>query len=269
MSERKIDYNPIICAIDENDLDKAISLIKEIKDHVPIFKLGLEFFVRNGFTGVKEISDMGVPIFLDLKLHDIPNTVGQALSMLKDLNLSMTTIHMAGGIAMIEKSLDILSSVRTRLLCVTSLTSLTTKDVIDNIPYGNWRKENESDEYMFDNLNSVNTMLFHSLFYNELFTFGSNTNGFVCPAHAAELVNHIASNAYEARAEIKEKYRKPIIVSPGIRPAGSSLDDQKAIATPKQAMNNGVDYIVIGRPITQSGNKIKAIKDILDEVGIN
>ena len=122
--------NKIICAIDTSDLKKAELLIIKLKEAgIYAIKLGLEFFLRNGYEGVNKISALDVPIFLDLKLHDIPNTVSGAVSIMSDLNIYMTTVHVSGGVEMMKAAKDALKNVDAKIVGVTCLTSLSHEDI--------------------------------------------------------------------------------------------------------------------------------------------
>lgn len=221
--------NPIICAIDTSDIIKARDFAIEIKDDVAAVKLGLEFFCRNGYKGVEVLNEIGAKIFLDLKFYDIPNTVAGAIKSILPLNLFMTTMHAGGGLEMMQRSRTAAdeSANPPLLLGVTVLTSFADiKEIGVEAPI----KEQV--------LNLAN--LAHK----------ANLDGVVCSPHEIKF--------------LKEKFGNDLqLVVPGIRPAGSDLNDQKRTMTPKEAITNGADYLVIGRPITESGNPKETIKNIL------
>ena len=220
--------NPIICAIDTNDFDNSIQLIKEIHDSVYSIKLGLEFFMAFGIDGVKRIIELfpEIKIFLDLKFHDIPNTVGGALkSIVKIDNIFLTTIHASGGDEMIKRACEIVkdSNSNLKIIAVTKLTSL---ELI------------ESDVVNLTELALKN-----------------GAHGVVCPPDMSRIL----------RNKFDSTYKDFTIVTPGIRLIDKNInnDDQKSIATPKKAIENGSSYLVIGRPITQAFDKKAIIKKIL------
>ncbi len=104
--------NPIICALDTQDLNKAISLANALRGKVGMVKLGLEFFAAQGLSGVQEVAKCNVPIFLDLKLHDIPNTVAKTVEVIKVLNVEMLTLHISGGTKMLEEALSVVQGTK-------------------------------------------------------------------------------------------------------------------------------------------------------------
>ena len=225
--------NPIICAIDTHDQQHAINLIKQIKDLVSIFKLGLEFFIANGYEGVKAISALDVKIFLDLKLSDIPNTVARAAKILKDLEIEMLSIHMLSGISAIQAVCDELSDTDIKILGVTILTSL-----------------NDQDLFLMGIKNKASQQVLRLAKLAE----ENNVHGIICSAH--ELPNI-------------RKYCKPdlITVVPGIRLSHLNAHDQKRVVTPKKALEDDANYIVIGRPITQSEDPRRILSTILKNIG--
>jgi orotidine-5'-phosphate decarboxylase len=227
---QKMINNPIICAIDVHNFDEAIFLINEIYNDVFAIKLGLEFFMAFGLDGIKKIifKFPNIKIFLDLKFHDIPNTVVGALKSLVAIkNIIFTTIHASGGSEMIKKAVEISRENESlKILSVTKLTSLV--------------------------LNVGEIIKLTSI------ALESGSHGIVCPASSIKFLNN----------EFREKYPNFLIVSPGIRFEENivSNDDQKAISTPCEAMKNGANYLVIGRPITQSSNKKIIINKILHSI---
>jgi len=222
--------NPIICAIDSHDFDESISLISEIHNHVHAIKLGLEFFMAFGINGVKSIISQfpKIKIFLDLKFHDIPNTVCGALKSLVNIeNIFLTTIHASGGEEMIKEAVKIAKdSQNLKIICVTKLTSLELK--VEEI----------------SNLAKISLI--------------NGAHGIVCPANAI----------HKIKQDLSQDFPNFIIVTPGIRIENNNInnDDQKSVSTPKNAMKNGATYLVIGRPITQSANKIETINGILNHL---
>ncbi len=208
--------NPIYVAIDTPDLELAKMLAQRVRHHVGGIKLGLEFFSANGRAGVKEMGKIGVPIFLDLKLHDIPNTVGKAMQALRPLNPAIVTVHAAGGRAMMEDA-KAAAPEGTKVVGVTVLTSLDTSDL-------------ESIGVNGDPMSQVERLT--------LLARESGLDGVVCSG--------------EEVAMAKKIWPKGFFVVPGVRPAGGGVADQKRVVAPRQALDRGASVLVIGRPITQA-----------------
>ncbi|ABD45528.1 orotidine 5'-phosphate decarboxylase [Ehrlichia chaffeensis str. Heartland] len=221
--------NPIICALDTHDINHALLLTKMLYGRVSMVKLGLEFFTAYGLSGVQAIADCGVPIFLDLKLHDIPNTVSKAISVIASLNVAMLTIHVSGGREMMIRAMDSISGSVTKLVGVTVLTSMDDSDL----------KEIGVNE------SPVQQVMLLSKLAREVGLYG-----IVCSAFEAK----------EVRNRYTEKDLKLIV--PGIR-FDSDCNDQKRVKSPKDAMLAGANYLVIGRPITMSSDPVQTVEDIL------
>ena len=220
----------IIVAIDLDNLKKTISLVKKLRNEVFAFKIGHEFFYNFGIEGYKEIYKLHPNIFLDLKLHDIPNTVEKGLKAILKLKPTFTTIHISGGDEM-QKTAYLENNKRTNILGVTVLTSL-----------------NEKQTLKYYKEKNVNILV--KKFAN--YAKKNNLSGLVCSPLEIGIVR-------------KEVGNKMILVVPGIRPEKKSLsskDDQKRTLTPKEAINLGADFLVIGRPIIQSKNPLETIKKI-------
>jgi orotidine-5'-phosphate decarboxylase len=224
--------NPIICAIDNNNINSAKTLISSIKQDLAAIKLGLEFFCAQGTAGVKNIGDLGVDIFLDLKLHDIPNTVAKAISQICKLNCFMTTIHTLGGLDMMKaarKAADE-SDKKPMLIGVTILTSHTDISEI-GIDY------------------PINSQV---LRLAEL-AAKSKLDGIVCSPHEI--------------TEIKKNFGKDLkLIVPGIRSSNDDKNDQSRTLSAKEALELGADYLVIGRPITATKNPLISLKNILSSI---
>ena len=220
----------IIVALDLDDIIKAVKLVKKLKKEVYAFKIGHEFFYNFGIQGYKEIYNIFPRIFLDLKLHDIPNTVHKGLKAISKLNPIFTTIHISGGDEMQKVSAS-KNNKKTNVLGVTVLTSLDKKQTMK------YYKEN-----------NVNILV--KKFAN--YAKKNNLRGLVCSPLEISIVR-------------KEVGKKMILVVPGIRlnkKSSSKNDDQKRTLTPKQAINLGADFLVIGRPIIESKNPLETIKKI-------
>ncbi|GHM59442.1 MAG: orotidine 5'-phosphate decarboxylase [Candidatus Mesenet longicola] len=223
--------NPIICALDTQDIDQAVSLAKKLKSTVSMFKLGLEFFVANSISGVQRIMDLGIPIFLDLKLYDIPNTIAKTVEVIKSMNIAMLTLHLSGGAKMLKSALDAVSGSGINLVGVTVLTSMDNNDLLE---VGINKTAKEQVAILAKIAKEVNLY------------------GIVCSAWEIAEVRKICGNSIK-------------IITPGIR-LKSSTDDQKRTVTPKEAIELGADYIVIGRPITESCDPKHTVELILDSL---
>lgn len=207
---------PIILAVDTRDFETAQRWIEATRESVSVYKLGLEFFLTFGAEGVRKIkSDFGVDIFLDLKLHDIPNTVASAAAAVSDLSPRFLTVHASGGSTMVKAAVDAVPHID--ITAVTVLTSLSEED------------------------------LFEIGFANPALESAVALASLSVKAGAKAIV----SSPLEIAAIRSAVGEKPIIITPGVRPAGSQgSDDQVRTMTPSQAIASGADYVVIGRPIT-------------------
>ena len=228
----------LIVALDTQNLQQARQWITEIGDVADMVKVGFEFVYAVGFSVVGEIS-REKPLFLDLKLHDIPNTVFSAIRSLSCIKPRMLTIHASGGRAMIEaarKACDEFFPVEHRpvLLGVTVLTSLDEKGLAEI-------GVDQGVEAQVRRLGGL--------------ALKAGCDGLVCSAMELEMLR-------DAFGE------KPVLVTPGIRPAGTDKGDQKRAMTPAQARQAGADWIVVGRPITQAKEKQKAAQAIVSELSL-
>jgi orotidine-5'-phosphate decarboxylase len=227
----------IFCALDTQRVDDARRLATAVHSAVGGIKLGLEFFLANGPQGVRDI-DSRRPLFLDLKLHDIPNTVDGAIKSVLDLAPHMLTLHAAGGRAMLERAVRATADdandkvARTRLLGVTVLTSLGDDDLDAIGQHGP----------ATDQVRRLAAL-----------SQASGLDGVICsPREVAVL-----------RADCGADF---LLVVPGIRPAWASTDDQKRTLTPGEAIAAGADHLVIGRPITQAPDPAAAAARIVEEL---
>ena len=223
--------NFIFCAIDFSDLEQSKKLISKIQKYIGGIKIGLEFFSKNGPTGFLEIKKLGIPIFLDLKLKDIPNTVKKAAQNLIDLKPDYLSIHLSGGLRMVKEVVSIKNS--TKILGISMLTSLDNSDL-------------RSFGYNFSNLDYV----------ENLAKIGEKAgiDGLVSSANE---ISHLKKNLNNT---------KMLFVTPGIRFSINEINDQKRINSPGQAINNGSNMLIIGRSITQSSDPINSIKSILQDI---
>jgi orotidine-5'-phosphate decarboxylase len=222
--------SPIILAMDTNDLDTAKKWVSITNGSVGIYKLGLEFFLKFGREGVAAIqNETDCKIFLDLKLHDIPNTVGSATSQVAALKPKFLTVHASGGSAMIKAAVD--SAPDTDITAVTILTSLSQTDMAE--------------------IGYLGTPLERAVELSKL-AVAAGARAIVCSP--LEISGIRAANP------------NVTIITPGIRPKGSAgSDDQKRVMDPKSAISAGANYLVIGRPITGAPDMAKAAKEICEE----
>ena len=223
--------SPIILAMDTNDLDTAKRWIDITNGSVGIYKLGLEFFLKFGREGVASIQrETDCQIFLDLKLHDIPNTVGAATAQVSSLKPKFLTVHASGGSAMIKAAAE--NAPDTDITAVTILTSLSQEDM---------------DQIGFQGTPQSRAVELAKL------AVASGAKAIVCSPLEIQGIRQAVP------AEIS-------IITPGIRPKSSAgSDDQKRVMDPKSAIQAGANYLVIGRPITGAPDMSAAAKSILEE----
>jgi orotidine-5'-phosphate decarboxylase len=218
--------SPLFVALDTPDFDRAMTLAKRVRHYVGGIKLGLEFFAAHGRTGVHAMAEIGLPIFLDLKFHDIPNTVAKAIQALGELEPAVLTIHAAGGRAMLEDA-KAAASPRTKVVAVTLLTSLDASDLaatgVTGTPH--------------DQVTRLTQLASEA-----------GIDGIVCSG--------------EEVVSAKKLWPRGFFVVPGIRPAGSTTGDQKRIVTPRAALDAGASILVVGRPITQAADPDEAARAI-------
>ena len=211
----------VIVALHFAEQNKALELVDRLEPNECRLKVGKEMFTRFGPEFVKNLQNKGFDVFLDLKFHDIPNTVAKAVKAAADLGVWMVNVHASGGMKMMEaarKELEAYGNDRPLLIAVTILTSM--------------------DE---ENLHSLglNCSNDEQVLRLAKLTANSGLDGVVCSAREAPIL----------RKELPESFK---LITPGIRPVGASVGDQVRIVTPKQALLNGSNYLVIGRPLTQA-----------------
>lgn len=222
--------NPIYVAIDTPDIERAQAIARAVAGSAGGLKLGLEFFAANGPAGVERIAALGVPIFLDLKLHDIPNTVAKAVAALAPLNPAILTVHAAGGRAMLEAA-KAAAPESTKVVAVTMLTSLDDGDLVE---MGLQSREQVNQWNFVTRLARV--------------AEHAGVDGVVCSGIEVGGVAQLWPDGF--------------FVVPGVRPAGADLSDQKRVVTPRQALESGASILVIGRPITGADDPAAAIRAI-------
>ncbi len=219
-------------ALDVASESEARQLIKDLSGQVSTFKVGSQLFTSIGPPIVREIQDVGAKVFLDLKFHDIPNTVRRAVESAVNLNVDMLTIHLSGGRAMCEAAIIGRGIAKTLLLGVTVLTHMTDNDLTET-------------------------------------GYRSNVSGEVLLL--AEIAKHTGITGLVASSQelpaLRERFGSVFTyVIPGIRPSWAETGDQKRFMTPADAVRAGADYLVIGRPITDATNPISALQRIEDEI---
>ena len=218
--------SPIFVALDTPDLERAKAIAAKVRRHVGGLKLGLEFFCANGRHGVHDMAQFGLPIFLDLKLHDIPNTVGKAVQALRPLAPAILTVHAAGGRAMMEDA-KAAAPAGTKVVAVTVLTSLDGGD-----------------------LSSIGLAADPHAQVERLAAL----------ARDAGLDGLVCSGAEVAAA--KRLWHDGFFVVPGVRLAGAASGDQKRVITPRAALDAGASILVVGRPITGAPDPDQAARAI-------
>ena len=230
--------NPIFCAIDTPDMARAENLAQQLSGAVGGLKIGMEFFYAHGAQGYKTLAAFDQPIFLDLKLHDIPNTVASAIHALAPLQPALLNVHAAGGAAMMRAAANAAAQAEDKgltaplMLAVTVLTSLSESDLHAIGVSGSPREQ---------------------VVRLAALARDNGMDGVVCSAHEIDAL----------RAEMGPDFK---LIVPGIRPAGSATHDQKRVMTPQDAQAAGADILVIGRAITEADDPQAAARAIFDEL---
>jgi orotidine-5'-phosphate decarboxylase len=231
--------SPVFCAIDTTDPDQADRWARQLAGLVGGLKLGLEFFCANGPDAIRRVAAGGMPLFLDLKLHDIPNTVAAAMRAVVPLTPAITTIHAGGGPTMMRAAVEAaaetaerLGVARPKVVAVTVLTSIDAAELsslgVADDPAGQVRRL-------------------------ALLARQAGCDGVVCSPHEVADLRALCGPDFT-------------LVVPGIRPAGADTGDQKRVLTPRQAMERGADVLVIGRPITAAADPQAAARAIQAEI---
>lgn len=232
----RITDNPVFCALDMPEAAEASAMAAKLAGHVGGLKLGLEFFMANGPDGIRAVTEAaGLPFFLDVKLHDIPNTVAGAMRSILPLKPALVTIHTGGGPAMMEAAAKVAqeaSSNRPQIIGVTVLTSLDDAD-LEAVGVG----RNAGDQAL------ALAMLARDC----------GLDGAVCSPHEVAKLRDACGPDFT-------------LVVPGVRPTGADIGDQKRVMTPNDALSAGADVLVIGRPITQAIDPAAAAAAIASEV---
>ena len=238
LNELKKDESRIIVALDYDDLAKAKELVAQLDPKLCKLKVGKEMFTLFGPEWVRYLVNDGFQVFLDLKFHDIPNTVAKACKAAAELGVWMVNVHASGGMKMMSAAVDALAAYGNKRPLLTGVTILTSMDQAqyDNIGYQK----------------PINEQVLH---------FASMTkqvglDGVVCSALEASSLSKVLGSDFK-------------LVTPGIRPAGSDKDDQSRVMTPVKAIQAGASYLVIGRPITQADNPLDVLCEISETLAFN
>ncbi|MFT5790086.1 MAG: orotidine-5'-phosphate decarboxylase [Shewanella sp.] len=226
---------PILVALDYNNRNDALQLIDKLDPDMCRLKIGKEMFTLFGPQIVNDIHSRDFDLFLDLKFHDIPNTVAKAVSAAAELGVWMTNVHASGGLAMMEaakRALETYGDKAPLLIAVTVLTSM-------------------SDEEL--KLLGINVPASEHVLRLAALTKRAGLDGVVCSAQESSLL----------KAKFGQEFK---LITPGIRPVGADKGDQHRVMTPPQALAAGSDYLVIGRPITKAADPLKALQDIYQSI---
>ena len=224
----------LIIALDFRDVAQVVSLVSSLGDSAKWYKIGLELYLAGGYNLVQDLVGQGHSVFLDLKFHDIPNTVAGAVRSAAASGASLLTIHAAGGPDMVAAAVEAARSVAgaPRILAVTVLTSMDQQQL---------------------SATGVNNPLAEQVHVLASLALAAGADGLVCSAQEALALRTSFGPA-------------PTLVTPGIRPEGTVVGDQKRVTTPASAIRAGATYLVVGRPITQAANPLQAAQDILAEI---
>jgi orotidine-5'-phosphate decarboxylase len=223
----------LIVALDFPDAAQALALVDRLEGRCRWFKVGLELYLSAGNSVVQTLKMRGFSVFLDLKLHDIPNTVAGAVRSVAGLGADLLTVHASGGPAMLAAAADTASGMPAapRLLAVTVLTSMDAAQLTAT---------------------GISTSPAEQALRLAQVAHDSGIQGLVCSPEEA--------------AQMRSAFPGSLLVTPGIRPAGASIGDQKRVATPATALTAGADYLVVGRPITQADDPLAAAEAVLLEI---
>lgn len=228
---------PILVALDYDNKNHALALVDKLDPNMCRLKVGKEMFTLFGPELVKDIHARGFDLFLDLKFHDIPNTVAKAVAAAAELGVWMTNVHASGGLAMMEaakKALLPYGEQAPMLIAVTVLTSMSDEDL---------------------NLLGINVPAFEHVQRLAKLTQQAGLDGVVCSAQEASALKALLGKEFK-------------LITPGIRPLGSEVGDQHRVMTPPEALAAGADYLVIGRPITKAADPLAALQAIHQSLAV-
>ena len=229
----------LIVALDKDSLADALPLVDAAGDSVEWYKIGSQLFCKEGPAAVKALKERGKKVFLDLKFHDIPNTVANAVSNGIAMGADMINVHASGGEEMMSRAVEAgieaaPSGTDPIIIAVTVLTSM-------------------NEAALQQAINSDNATPAERVQHLVKLSKKSGMNGVVCSAHEIDLIHKCCGDDF-------------ILVVPGIRPAGAAVGDQKRVMTPGEAAEKGADFIVVGRPVLQADNPAEAAKAIQMEL---
>ncbi len=228
----------IIVALDVSTKKEMVNIVEEIGDLISIYKVGAQLFLNLGNDAIKFLKDKGKKVFLDLKFHDIPNTVSRAVEASVNLGVDMLTLHSLGGFEMMESAQKMVwekgRGNKIKIFAVTILTSL-------------------DEAFLRDVMGVMKRSLREEVLHLAVLAKSAGLNG-------------VVASPYEVK-DIKEKCGQDFLVlTPGVRPEGYSAEDQVRVKTPKEALKDGADYIILGRPIIFAGDRKKAVESIIEEI---
>ncbi len=228
----------IIVALDISTKKEMVNIVEEIGDLISIYKVGAQLFLNLGNDAIKFLKDKGKKVFLDLKFHDIPNTVSRAVEASVNLGVDMLTLHSLGGFEMMESAQKMVwekgRGNKIKIFAVTILTSL-------------------DEAFLRDVMGVMERSLREEVLHLAVLAKSAGLNG-------------VVASPYEVK-DIKEKCGQDFLVlTPGVRPEGYSAEDQVRVKTPKEALKDGADYIILGRPIIFAGDRKKAVESIIEEI---
>jgi orotidine-5'-phosphate decarboxylase len=233
------DRGRLIVALDVDTKEKAVSLVEKLREDVGIFKIGSELFTSCGPDVINEVKSNGCEVFLDLKFHDIPNTVARSAIAAVRSGALIFNVHALGGADMMKKAAEavtkesrVLKIEKPKIIAVTVLTSM---------------DENNLKKIGIDDNMETQVLRLAKL------AMESGMDGVVASPSETGLIRKSIGNDF-------------LIVTPGVRPSWAAVNDQKRIATPKEAIENGADFIVVGRPITEAADPVSAAKKVLEEI---
>jgi orotidine-5'-phosphate decarboxylase len=227
--------NPVVVALDFEQKSAALNLVSQLDPTLCRLKVGKEMFTHFGPAFVTELQQRKFDVFLDLKFHDIPNTVAKAVTAAADLGVWMVNVHASGGTKMMvaaKEALQKFGADKPLLIAVTVLTSMEQADLTDL---------------------GIERSVADQVSHLAALTKNAGLDGVVCSAQEAEILKQQCGKGF-------------CLVTPGIRPTFASTDDQKRVMTPAQALTAGVDYMVIGRPITKAADPLQALQAIYQEI---
>ncbi|RJE77217.1 orotidine 5'-phosphate decarboxylase [Pseudoalteromonas sp. MSK9-3] len=227
----QIDSKKVLIALDYDNEQAALNFVKQLSPDQCRLKVGKEMFTYFGPQFVKQLVDLGFDVFLDLKFHDIPNTVAKAVTAAAELGVWMVNVHASGGLEMMQKAKQALASYGEKAPLLIAVTVLTSMDQAQLLRLGIEKTPQDQVVYLAK------------------LSQEAGLDGVVCSAQEAKTL----------KAELGNNFK---LITPGIRPVGADAGDQKRIMTPQKAIDAGSDYLVIGRPITQSDDPVKTLAEI-------